>query len=169
MPVAVVLRLDEISARQVEALIETLPDQCVVRRRPPHIRLATYDDGVDVARLDEALAQAVRMWTKVSVSLAGIGVFPGEPSILWMAPTPIHDSMRWHLAVNEALVDVAGRHSYEFGIWTPYVVLGHSAYPADSIEVLTTAWEGPIEATLDRIEIVRLEPFLVLASRMLRD
>ena len=166
MVVGVVLRLDEASARQVAALTKALPDRHS-DRNPPHITLASYDDGTDTARLDEALAEVVSSWTTVSVTLDGIAMFPGEPCELALLPIPITELIRRHIAVDEALTPVADRHCYERGIWSPSLSIGSTDYPADCIEVLTARWGGPIEATLDRIDIVRLLPFEVISIRSL--
>ena len=143
MPVAVIARLDDVGAAQVEFLIEALPDR-PVHSRPVHIRLATHDDESNVVGLDDALARATQTWKKLAITLVGIGVFPGEPPGLWLVPIPIGELLRWHMAVDETLVGAAGRHCYEHGIWTPYVSLGQTAFPGDAIEVLTAHWQEPI-------------------------
>ncbi len=171
MPVAVVLRPDEATTDQITVLAEALPDLLAAGhyRHPPHIRLATYGEEVDVAGLDEALARAVCTWKKLSISLVGIAVFPGEPCGLSLLPIPISGLLERHFIVDEALVQAAGRHCFERGIWTPHLPLACTEFPADAIEVLTSLWKELIEATLDRIDLVRLKPFETISSRVLSD
>lgn len=168
MPVAVILRLDEATGAQIEIMLQALPDQ-PVRRGPAYIRLATYGDEVDVDGLDNALARAVCTWKKLSISLVGIGLSPGDLCWLSLLPIPITRLLRCHIAVDEALLDAAGRHCFERGIWTPHVSLGQTAFPGDAIEVLTGLWHEPIEAMLDRIDLVHLDLFQTISSRVLRD
>jgi hypothetical protein len=164
--IAVVLRLDDDSARRVGALIQALPDRHF-DRSPPHIKLASYDDGTDTARLDDALAEVVRFCGWMTISLTAIGVVPGLRFELSLLPVPITGLLRLHTAVDEALFRIVDRHCDEFGSWSPSLMLGPTAFPADAMEVLTSMWNGPIEAVLERIEIVRLSPFTVISSRML--
>ncbi len=163
---AVIARLEDVAAAQVDALIEALPDHHL-RRRPPHVRLATYDDEVDVVGLDEALAATTRAWTKLSIIVVGIGLSPGDPCGLSLVPVPICGLLRWHLAADDTLIPVAGRHCFEHGIWSPLLTLGYTAFPADTVEVLTALWPGPMDVTLDRIEIVRIKSFEVISSHTL--
>jgi hypothetical protein len=164
--VAIILRLDDDAVRQIDALTDALPDRHACRHQP-HVKLATYGDEIDVARLGEALTKAVRTWNRLSISLVGIGIFPGEPSGLWLAPVPIHSLLRWHLAVDEALLDVADRHCFEFGIWAPIISIGETAVPEDAMGTLPSTWNEPIEAMVERIDIIRLEPFETITSHTL--
>ena len=84
MSVAVIARLDGVTALHVDTLLKALPDRHV-RRCPAHIRLTTSDDEVDVGGLNEAMAGATRTWTKLSIALVGVGVFPSEPAALWLS------------------------------------------------------------------------------------
>jgi hypothetical protein len=163
MPISVTLRLGAAAFEQVETLIEGLPGR-YIRRGPTHIRLATYNDEVDVASLDDALAKVIETWGRLSITLVGIGLFPGQPSGLWLAPVPVNELLRRHMAVDEALADVAGRRCLEHGVWTPYLSVGETAFPADAVEVLVDLCKEPIGVILDRIDLVRLEPWKVLSS-----
>ena len=111
----------------------------------------------------------MKTWRRLSVTFVGIIVFPGDPSSLSLMPIPIDDLLRRHLAVDDALMPVAGRHCFERGIWIPCLSLGPTELVGDAVEVLTTLWQEPIEATLDRVEIVRLDPFEMVSSHTLPD
>ena len=165
MPIAVIARLDdETIEAQIKKLAAGLPDQHIVRSTL-HVRLATYGDDADIAALDAALGRAIRHWTQVSVSLVGFGIFPGAPSDVWMLPVPIHRLLELHREVDAALFEVVGRHCHEFGIWLPTVNIGQTSHDSDSVEVLVRLYEAPIDVTLDRIELVRTDPFEIIGSR----
>jgi hypothetical protein len=166
MPVAVTLRLDAAAFERIEGLIEAIPDR-YIRRGPTCVRLATYGDEVDVAGLDDALAKVIETWRRLSVTLVGIGVFPGEPYGLRLQPIPISELLRRHMVVDEALFHVVGRHCFEYGAWLPLLSIGQTRFPADAVEVLVDLCKEPIGVILDRIDLVRLEPWKVLSSRPL--
>jgi hypothetical protein len=168
MPVAVTLRLDAESLQQIEGMIEGLPDR-YIRRRPTRICLATYGDDVDFGGLDKALGETIETWRKLSITLVGIAVDPGDLCGLSLLPIPIHKLLEWHIAVDDALYEVAGDQCFERGIWSPNLTLGRTAYPSDAIDALTALWQGPIEASLNRIDLVRLDPWKVLSSHILPD
>jgi 2'-5' RNA ligase len=167
VPIAVIARLDDETAQaQVEMFADGLPDRCSVRP-PLHLKLATYSDDTDIAALDEALARAIRPWTQLSISLVGFGVFPGDPSDVWLLPVPIHRLLQLHTEVDTGLFEAARRHCYEFGIWMPTVSLGKTTDDSDSVEVLVRLYNGPIDVMFDRVELVRTDPFEIITSRML--
>jgi 2'-5' RNA ligase len=150
VPVAVIARLDdETAGTTVEKFADGLPDQHDARP-PLHITLATYGDDADVQALDVAVDQVIRSWTPLPVTLVGFGIFPGRPSDVWLAPVPIHRLLQLHTELDAAVFEATAKHCDEFGIWTPTVV-----------------YDGPIDVTLDRIEIVRTMPFEIISSRML--
>jgi hypothetical protein len=168
MPIAVIARMDdETTEAQIQKLADGLPDTHSVHP-PLHITLATYSNDTDIAAFDAALARAIGHWTQLSVSLVGFGIFPGNPSDVWLVPVPIHRLLQLHMEVDAALFEVAGRHCHEFGIWVPSVGLGETDHDSDSVEVLVRLYDGPIDVMLDRIELVRTEPFEVIGSYPLR-
>jgi hypothetical protein len=115
----------------------------------------------------KALAKATETWTKLSISLVGIAVDPGDLCGLSFLPIPVHTLLEWHFAVDDALSKVAGDHCLEFGVWLPFLSIGQRKFPADAVEVLTDLCKGPIEVSLDRIDLVRLDPWKVLTSHPL--
>ena len=117
---------------------------------------------------DAALARAIGHWTQVSVSLVGFGIFPGAPSDVWLLPVPIHRLLELHTEVDAGLLEAVGRHCFEHGIWMPTVSIGQTCHDSDSVEVLVRLYDGPIDVMLDRIEIVRTDPFEIISSRPLR-
>jgi len=153
MPIGVNLLLDSATAAKITSL---LPD----RQRasyPPHSRLATYGDDLDEMALSAGLAIITETWSPICLGLVGYGVFPGDPNILWALPAPIHALLGRHHMLDAGLLAVTGRHSFEYGGWLPDIALGITQFPGDAIEVLASAWRGPIEGTMTEIEVVRYE------------
>jgi hypothetical protein len=168
VPIGINLLLDQITAAKVTSL---LPD----RQRstyPPHSRLATYNDEVDQDRLIAGLTAIIEAdpWPPLSIGLVAYGVFPGDPSIVWALPVPIHQLLDRHRILDAGLLAVTGRQSFEHGGWLPDIDLGMTEFPADAIEALAADWHGPVEGTLCQIEVVRYrrhEPIDVIFSRRL--
>jgi 2'-5' RNA ligase len=112
MAVAITLRLDAITPTKIDMMLEALPDRRADirhRHRPysPHIKLATYSDGVDIADLDAALATATGTWQKLPITLAGFGIFPGEVPTIWLAPVPTTDLLMRHATLHRSLADLS--------------------------------------------------------------
>src|SRR5262249_27747977 len=97
----------------------------------------------------------------------GFVLYPGQPSSIEMLPVPIHRLLRLHMEVDAALSPAAGRHSFEYGIWMPTVTLGHTGSESMSVELLVRLYEGPVEVMLDRIELIRTDPFEIISTRTL--
>jgi 2'-5' RNA ligase len=93
MPLAVTLRLDDAAAAAVVAMWRALAeggvdDDCLRLGYPPHVTLAVWPDGAPAGTL---LAAAVERfgaeWGALPATLAGFGVFPGAPAVVWAAPS----------------------------------------------------------------------------------
>jgi 2'-5' RNA ligase len=171
MSVAITLRLDPTTASKIDALVEALPDRrpaATGPAYPPHIKLATYGDSVDVSDLDAALATSTGAWEKLGVTLAGIGVFPGDPPALCLLPAPTTNLLGRHTRLHKALADLPPHPLYQVGAWVPHVMLGHTELVGDAIEVLAALWSGPIVGLVDSLDLVRFDPTELLSSRPLR-
>jgi 2'-5' RNA ligase len=167
---AITLRLDEATAARIETMLLALPDRRPDIRHsyPPHITLAVYGANVDAADLDAALATATDNWERLFITLAGIGIFPADAPTIWLVPVPTVELLRRHAILHAALADLACHPHYEVGAWMPHVTLTTTKLLADSVEVVTSMWTGPISGTLDCLDLVRLHPVEVLSSRPLR-
>lgn len=159
MPVAVVLRLDQATAAKIAALLDALPDprlRAAGSRRPSmaYITLASYADQVDLADLDAALATATGAWRRLHITLGGIGIFPADPPIVWLAVVPTVDLLARHAILHRALADLVCHPLYEPDGWVPNVMLTETVFMADTIEVLTAFWNEPISGTVDHLDLV---------------
>jgi 2'-5' RNA ligase len=170
MPVAVVLRLDASTAGFIDAMAESLPDRRSGDRNrsyPPHLTLAIFSDSVDAADLDAALAATTGRWKALPVTLAGIGVFPGDPSLVWLAPAPTDELLARHATLRRALADLPYHPEYDVGAWVPHVTLARTHLLPDAVGVLASAWSGSITGWLDSLDLIRLRPAEILSRRPL--
>jgi hypothetical protein len=167
MPVALVLRLDEITAAKIDAMVDALPDRRTGTRYSAHLKLAVYDDHIDVNDLDAALVTVMATWKPLETILAGVGVFP--LSTLWLAVVPTSDLLMIHATLHAALADYHCDPHYEVGAWLPHVAMATTEFLGDAVEAMACCWTGSIKGSLESLDLVRVETGEVISSRPLQD
>ena len=173
MPLAVTLCLDPAATAPVEVLWRALAeggidDDCHRLGYRPHITLAIFPDGSDEAAIAAALTRLAASWEALPVNLAGIGVFPGETSIMWAIPVATPALLDRHRVLLDALPDLPVDPHYRAGAWTPHITLsGPVRDPVRALGALVPLWR-PVRAALADLELVRFRPVEVLASHRLR-
>jgi hypothetical protein len=55
----------------------------------------------------EPLSNATGRWKRLPITLAGFGMFPGESSVLWLAPVATADLVSFHTTLLRALADLS--------------------------------------------------------------
>jgi 2'-5' RNA ligase len=175
MPYAVTLRLDEEAAIPVEriwrALAEQLGDDDAIRLSyAPHITLAVLTDSVEAGEIERVVFGLVDAWEALPVVLAGLGIFPGQPPVIWAAVTVTELLLARHGALCAALAPHVIDPHYRPGSWVPHVTLSQHGRSSASlaIDIATSAWHGPIIGKVDKIDLVKFHPARILHSEVLR-
>jgi len=175
MPYAVTLPLDDAAASDVQRMLAALASQIVANDvmrlgYRPHVTLAIMPDAAPVADIEEATFKVAGKWESFPITLAGLGVFPGTPAVVWAAPIPTTMLLARHAELHGALTLFDVHEHYAPGAWVPHVTLTkEGSVPAGrSVEVVAGAWRGPIGSTIERVELVRFRPVSVLRSEALR-
>lgn len=175
VPYAVTLRLDDDAAARVERMWRALADQAgdddaLRLGYPPHITLAVLPDTVPAEALEGSALRVVRSWDALPVVIAGFGVFPGTPPVVWAAPVVTERLLARHGTLHAALAPFPIDPHYRPGAWVPHVTLSKEgrSTAARAIEIAASAWDGPIRGLLDRADLVRFRPVSVLCSEALR-
>ena len=169
MPHAITLRLADADCGPVDALLDLLAARDIaddVRRfgYAPHITLAVYPDDADARALAASAAALSVQWKRLPVRFVGLGIFPGAPAVLWLAPV-VNSSLlvrHAHLLARHA----ASGH-WASGAWVPHVTLSAALANPDALAAATglaAAALTPFDATLDRVELVRFAPLEVVFS-----
>lgn len=175
MPYALTLRLDETAAARVARLWRAIAaqagdDGALRLGYGPHITLALLPDGIDAEAVATAGFAAARGWDALPVTLAGLGVFPGDPAVIWVAPIATEALLARQRALHAALAAFPVHAHYRPGAWVPHVTLSKDggAPAARIVEAASAAWDGPISGLLDRLELVRFRPVEILRSAALQ-
>ena len=136
----------------------------------PHVTLAIMPDTAPVAGIEKATFEVAAKWASFPMTLAGLGIFPGTPAVVWAAPIPTTILLTRHAELYEALTPFGVHEHYAPGAWVPHVTLTKegSVLAAKSVEVAAGAWRGPIAITIERVELVHFRPVNVLRSEALR-
>ena len=173
MPYAVTLPLDAAAAKRIRRMWHMLAEQAgaddaVRLGYAPHFTFAVLPDTVPTAEIEEAAFRVAENWAPFSVVLAGLGVFPGTPPVIWAAPAVTDDLIDSHAALLGNLAPFTVHPHYRPGNWVPHVTLSQNgpSSAARAIEVLASAWDGPICTRLERIELVQFLPVKILRSQV---
>ncbi len=166
MPFAVTLRLDDAAAPVLamwRALAESGVDDDSLRLGyPPHVTLAVWPDGAPAGTLAAAVERFGAEWGALPATLAGFGVFPGAPAVVWAAPVVTGELLARQAALVAAVPDTACHEHHRPGRWVPHVTLGQVEAPGRALEMLAPLWRGPTSGWLDRLKLVRFRPVEVL-------
>ncbi len=172
MPYAVTMPLDNAAAAAVERmwceLADRIGDDGGVRLGyAPHISLAILSDLAPAAKIEKAVFGSVlNNWEPFDVVLASIGVFPGVPPVVWIGPVATERLLARHASLYAALAPFPVEPHYRPDAWVPHVTLSKEGLSsaAQAIGIVTSMWTGPINARLERIELVRFRPVQILRS-----
>jgi 2'-5' RNA ligase len=166
VPFAVTLRLDPVSAARVTALWRGLAaaglSDLAALGYAPHITLAVCGDGA--TGLAERVAGVAADWHGLAVNFAAVGVFPGPPAVLWLAPTPDAGLLAYQRALCEALPEEFLHPHYRHGAWVPHATLAEdltAAGLAEAVTLVADSWT-PFHGHLTQIDLVHFRPVSVL-------
>lgn len=172
MPYAITLVLDAEAASSVVAMWETLAsrglsDDALRLGYPPHLTLAVFPDNADLTRLLAAVRDGAARWRELPIALTSLGLFPGMPAAMFLAPVVTPELLALHTGFLTSLPGEMVDPHYQIGHWVPHVTLAEDLTdPAAAISVLAPQ-RFPMAAMLDTVELVRFRPVQVLASHRL--
>ena len=163
MPYAFALRLDEADVAPITTRLQALAASGIADT-PPRITLAAYPDNADPAALAATAAALSVQWKRLTVRFAGLGVFPGEPAVLWLLPVATSALLVRHA---QLLARHPAHGPWASGAWVPHVTLSDALPdPAALAAAVSRAAEGfqPFEATLAHVDLIRTDPADLLFS-----
>jgi 2'-5' RNA ligase len=174
MPYALTLGFDDDASLPVKAISAALADHAadddpVLLGVEPHITLAVLPDETSATTLEEIAFGLAREWEALPVTLGAIGIFPGDPTVIWLAPVATEQLLARHAELHKALSPLHVHPHYAPGSWIPHVTLSQQrrTTAAQAIEIVSSAWQGPITGRAERLELVRFHPATVLRSHLL--
>jgi len=125
----------------------------------PHLKLALYDD-LEVPAMIKALEKFSKSSAPMDVVLPGIGVFPSDRSIVFLAPAMTERLLQFHTQI---LQRFGHCQPWEYCLpsrWVPHCVLARELPPAALPRVFDVC-RGiplPLNGRLEKIALVEFEP-----------
>ena len=172
MSYAITLGLDANAASRVVAMWQTLAargvaDDAIALGYPPHLTLSVFPDTADSTSLLAAARTYSERRRPLTITLASLGLFPGTPAGIFLAPVATEALATHHRALLTSLAGETVDPHYRPANWVPHVTLARDASdPAAAVAALHPL-NLPIAAVLGTIEVVRFRPVQVLASHRL--
>lgn len=163
MDYAVALYFDEKSQAQLLNMMEDLCRAGVNRYLldvgiRPHITLAYWKDqnGIDVTDGIKRFAQEVK---GTNVLFSSIGIFPGEPKVVYLSPVKNDGLIKLHNGLYQELNGKIENYSQNYtpDYWVPHCTLATKLNEAEVLRSVTTLLKVkfPVEAQLSQIELLK--------------
>lgn len=171
MPAAITLTFDAAGAARVcamwDALAQAGHSNSMLRLGyVPHLTLLVLPD--EAADAIAGLLPAVAGLVSPQITIATLGLVPGDPAVLWLGVVATQPLLALHAALAERIGHPPHPH-YRIGAWIPHITLADDLAPAGigaaiaCVEGLATASHAHIGA----IEAVSFPPVAVLGRRAL--
>ena len=166
MPFAVQLFFDPISEATIRHTQEELVKgegalstySLAVR---PSLSLALYDE-FDRVTCESKLKMFAEMLSPFALTFSSLGVFPGEQSVVYLAPTVNQKLLDIHAYVHQLLKDSSASSSTQYvpGNWFPHCALALSQEPMHTARTLATGMSMPfpMHCQVEEIGVVEYWP-----------
>lgn len=167
MPIAVTAKLDQALSDPVERLSRAIearyPDFVPQPDYPPHITLAVMSDDVSSDELIKLLGKVTLGVDRFPVVTSHLGIFPGQPSYIFLAPVVTKPLLELHAMVAAALPAGVMHPHYEIGSWVPHITLAAVNQTLDDTIANGLDDFQTYRGHVTDIEVVRFPPVQVLA------
>jgi 2'-5' RNA ligase len=178
VPYAVELRFDDDLTRRIQELWQALAEIGAGGSMPagepvPHISLALYDHdaAVDEAALAQLVGRVSRRFAATPVSFPGLGAFPTEEHVLFLAAVVSRELLQIHTIWHAMAAAFAGvcRPHYLPGRWMPHCTLsigGSMAALVEGFSHVAKDWT-PLSGMLRAVAAIHMPPVATLAEHPL--
>lgn len=129
MTLAVETFLDLKSSRRVKNIFRTLAEETSATymkntKSRPHISLAVQDDK-DKEKLNILLKKFCKNNRVIEIDFYGLGIFTNEAPVVWLAPYPTQELLRFHNQFHKLLgkLSKSGWSYYWPNRWVPHCTL----------------------------------------------
>lgn len=166
MPYAVILDFDDHSSSPIDRVWTSIHDSGLTANMTdagirPHLTLAVYDQ-LTCQPCENRLAQLAAQTRRISLRMSYFGFFTDPEPVLFVAPIPTRQLIRFHTDVLAAL-DIDGndpRDIYKPGQWIPHCTLaiGFEKDKLKDVMDLTFSLELPLDISASSISVVEYQP-----------
>lgn len=97
---------------------------------PPHLTLLMAE-RLDFERMRGGLLRLAADTQPLEISLSGLGIFPGQSGVLYMAPVVTRELLELHTcyySMIEQYEESLSEH-YRTDLWVPHITVGYSLTP----------------------------------------
>jgi len=125
----------------------------------PHISLAVFDD-LDPDTLREEVAAFARNTPPLAVTLAAVGIFPGEEGVVYLAPVVTMELLELHARFHRRLRDLGLESAAYYcpGDWVPHCTVA-TGLPPDKVSLAVEACRSHDVFTTGQLTAVSLVEF----------
>jgi hypothetical protein len=172
MPFAIQLFFDPVSDTAVRSLWEELASKGVPfplrdSGNRPHFSLAIYGE-LDVPVCTSLLNSFAQTLSPFALSIASLGIFHSEKTVLFLAPIVSSDLLYLHAQVHQLLQDTGALPSTNYlpGHWTPHCALATRVPPHLISQVVAIGLEVslPLPISIEEIGVIEYPPVKQLFS-----
>ena len=173
---AVTLEFDQESQNKMQEMIDEVArvtgcDRMKQENVPPHVTVCCLEGENEAALLSEMEVIASTM-RKSTVRFANIGVF--NPLVIYLGPIMTEFLQNTCRTVNERLLqyaEVGNKGNYLPNRWVPHAGIALKLTPAALKEAFAIVQERfcPFDATVERIVLVKAEPYEELRGWKLKE
>jgi len=132
MPIALELHFDRDGEERVRSWAAVRSPAGMGSESVPHVSLLVAE-SIDLPAAKPRLDRFAAATRRFSLSLSAVGIFPGNPPVVFLAPKVTRDLLNLHERfVGEFTLLVSGIWDYYLpGNWVPHCALGIAVPPTD--------------------------------------
>jgi hypothetical protein len=172
MPFAIQVFFDPASDTAVRSLWAELASTAVPfplqdSGNRPHLSLAIYSE-LKMAVCARLLTSFVQTHPPFALTIASLGIFPGEQAVVFLAPIVSASLLDLHRQIHELLQDTGALPStyYLPGHWTPHCTLATRVPPQFLSQALAVGlgMSFPLPISIEEIGVIQYPPVTHLFS-----
>ena len=166
MAYAVVIYFDEISSQPIINAWRELEEKNISRATitsgiQPHFTLAIYDT-FDCGECEKEIKQFAEISGVLSINADHFGIFPHPSPVIFIAPAPNRELIRFHKRIHQALKNNVGGswEIYQPGKWVPHLTIVRDIEKKNFSDALKICMKIhlPLKLKITQIGVVSFEP-----------
>ncbi|WP_218847388.1 2'-5' RNA ligase family protein [Sphingomonas sp. R3G8C] len=169
MKFAITLRLDCATDRSLHEFRAQLSASASIHDSySTHVTLAAFDAEVQPGDLWRGLEDFAARWSRIPITLSGLGIFPGVRPVVWAAPAANYILIKMQRELCKLLDGINVYDAFNENCWIPHVTLFTKISNfSEAIESASLKWR-PIHGFLEKFDLISFPPVEVKHSMLLK-